>query len=127
MSMLSTTKYRNSCLILAILFALLLQNSTFAQTVLRVDGDGGQANGDGITWPTAYKYLADAIAFAKNNPGVYDLWVAQGVYEPGQSASSPGSSNDKTATFLLDFNNIRILGGFAPERQMHSIVILLIT
>ncbi len=125
MSMLSTTKYRNSCLILAMFFALLLHCSANGQTVLRVDGDDGLAVPNppdpGDTWSNAYKYLQDAIARAEVlldfDPFTpVHLWVAatdaSNPYVPDRDAANPGGTGDRTATFLLDFNNIQLLGGF---------------
>ncbi len=119
MSMLSTTKSRNSCLILAILFALLLQGATYGQTILRVDGDDGLASGDGSTWANAYKYLQDAITFARANPGPYHLWVAatdpSNPYVPDRDATNPGGTGSRQSTFLLDFENVQLLGGFLGD------------
>lgn len=111
-------------LVIIVLLTLFLHQNASAQTatVLHVDGDNGLANGDGETWGTAYKYLQDALTEAEllliDDPATpVHLWVAatdpSNPYTPDRSAANHGGNGeDESATFLLDFNNITILGGF---------------
>ena len=118
-----------TCLILIVGFTLLITSYAHAQpqtAEIRVDGDNGSANPPGLgdDWNLdAYKFLQDAIDRAEflilNDPNIdeAELWVAatdpSNPYTPDRSAANPGGNGtDESATFLLDFNNITILGGF---------------
>ena len=78
--------------------------------------DASSANcGDGTTWNTAYRYLQDALAFASNpQNGIDEIWVVTGTYYPDQDCANPDGTGLREATFLLDFNNVHLLGGFPP-------------
>ena len=120
-----------TCLILIVGFTFLTASYAHAQqetVVLRVDGDNGslpppQGIADGTAWGTAaFRLLQDALAEAEEilvldpNTPVH-LWVAATIlsnpYRPDRDAANPGGTANPNATFLLDFNNIRLLGGFA--------------
>lgn len=78
-----------------------------------VDQNAPGGPGDlGATWQNAYIYLQDALAYAAANPEIDEVWVATGTYYPDQDAGNPDGTGDRSATFLLDFNNIQLLGGF---------------
>jgi hypothetical protein len=63
---------------------------------------------DGEDWPTAYRYLQDALAVA----AAADLIrVADGTYYPDESCAAPAGTGDPNATF--DVSDIQILGGYA--------------
>ena len=102
MSMLSTTIFRHFCWILALLLTLVLQVAAYGQTVVHVDGDNGLAVPNlpdpGDSWGNAFKYLNDAIAFAKLNPGAEEIWVAatepSNPYVPDHDAANPGGTGD---------------------------------
>ena len=86
---------------------------------LRVDGDNGSPTGDGSGWGLdSYRYLQDALADAADaTPGTtVRLWVAATdpttPYRPDRDADNPFGTKDRNATFLLDFNNVQVLGGF---------------
>ena len=88
---------------------------------IRVDGDNGSATGDGSGWGLdAYKYLQDALADAADPPpGVtVRLWVAatnpSNPYRPDRDAANPDGTEDRDSTFLLNSNNVQLLGGFPP-------------
>ncbi|MEE9129022.1 MAG: right-handed parallel beta-helix repeat-containing protein [Phycisphaerales bacterium] len=88
---------------------------------LRVDGDNGSPNGDGSGWGlNAYKYLQDALADAADPPPdtTVRLWVAatdpSNPYLPDRDAAKPNGTADRDSTFLLDFDNVQLLGGFPP-------------
>jgi hypothetical protein len=65
-----------------------------AGQVLYVDDDAAPL-GDGLSWPTAYRFLQDALADAAASGGTVNaIHVAQGVYTPNLDESNPdGYSN----------------------------------
>jgi len=76
--------------------------------VLYVDA-AAAPGGDGLSWPTAYASLQDAIANAAT-VGNTEIRVAQGVYKPDQGAGrTPG---DRMATFTL-VSGLALKGGYA--------------
>ena len=81
-----------------------------AGSVLFVDDDAA-AGGDGAGWPTAYRFLQDALDAAAD-PGITEIRVAQGTYLPDRNDADPNGTGDHTATFQL-INGVTILGGFA--------------
>jgi uncharacterized repeat protein (TIGR02543 family) len=78
--------------------------ATFAN-IIHVDG-GQAANGDGITWGTAYKNLVDALAaatIASGNGDAVEVWVKGGyTYKPALSSGK----------FTISAN-VGLYGGFA--------------
>lgn len=71
------------------------------------------ACGDGTTWNTAYRYLHDALEFASDpENGIDEIWVRAGEYFVDQDCANPDGTGLRQSTFLLDFNNIQLLGGF---------------
>ena len=115
-------------LVLIVISTLLLHQSVFGQTViLRVDGDIVSAGGDGSGWGAdAFKFLQDALTEAEalldvdpNTP--VRLWVAATVpsnpYVPDRDAANPGGTGLRASTFLLNFNNVQILGGFVGNES----------
>ncbi len=72
---------------------------------LYVDDDA-PPGGDGRTWPTAYRSLADALAGAFLGQ---EIRVAQGTYKP---AARTDPNDPRTATLTLR-NGIAIYGGYA--------------
>jgi hypothetical protein len=66
--------------------------------------------GNGQTWPTAFKYLQDALG----EPPSYgnEIWVAEGIYHPDDDdAHHPDGTGLKTDTFQL-ISGVLIYGGF---------------
>jgi len=82
-----------------------------AGEVIYVDADAS-TGGDGTTWPMAYKYLQDALAYADSNPDVNEIWVAEGTYYPDEDEGGNVITNDRTETFQL-ISGVEIYGGFA--------------
>ena len=82
-----------------------------AAEVIYVDADAS-TGGDGTTWPTAYKYLQDALAYANSNPDVNEIRVAEGTYYPDEDEAANVDINDRTETFQL-ISGVEIYGGFA--------------
>jgi predicted outer membrane repeat protein len=74
--------------------------------------DDAPPDGDGVSWETAYRHLADALDLARATGGSIELHVAAGTYRPDRSAAAPLGSGDRLASFTLA-SGVRILGGFA--------------
>jgi gliding motility-associated-like protein len=69
-------------------------------------------SGDGSSWATAVKELADALPAAKINTTIQQIWVAQGTYNPLYDATTGCAGVDpRDNTFLL-VNNVQLYGGF---------------
>lgn len=80
-----------------------------AQSILYVDDDA-PPGGDGQTWPTAYKYLQDALVSAADSGGtVTEIHVAGGTYKPDKGGGK--TAGDRNATFQL-LNGVAIKGGY---------------
>lgn len=69
-------------------------------------------SGDGSSWGTAVKELADALAVAKANAAVQQIWVGQGTYKPlyDPATGCPGIDPRDNAFSLV--NNVQLYGGF---------------
>ena len=80
------------------------------QSIRCVDDDAS-TNGDGLTWPTAYKYLRSALFEAADNAGITEIHVAGGVYKPDQDEAGNVTPGDRTATFSL-LNDLVVRGGY---------------
>lgn len=79
--------------------------------------DNAAACGDGQSWPTAYRYLQDALTAARNSGGaITEIWVAAGTYRPDRNCANPTGTGDRTATFQL-VNGIALRGGFAGNED----------
>ena len=78
--------------------------------LLFVDDDA-RSGGDGISWDSAYRFLADAL-FAAGKGRVAEIHVAQGVYLPDRDESNPDGTGDREATFQL-INDLALMGGYA--------------
>ena len=79
---------------------------TFDNTWL-VD-DSAPAGGDGSTWGLAFDTLDEALVEADLSDGSDLIRVGQGTYFPSTTLQDP-----RTATFLIDFDNVTIEGGYA--------------
>ncbi len=75
--------------------------------VYHVDA-GAVAGGDGFSWGTALRSLADALDATRPGLG-QQIWVKAGVYYPDEGATR--TDNDRTATFALK-SGVAIYGGF---------------
>ncbi|MES2774408.1 MAG: MopE-related protein [Bacteroidota bacterium] len=67
-------------------------------------------SGSGGSWATAFKTLQEAITAANTCPGITQIWVAQGTYNPDEGGSF--ADNDPNAAFIMK-NGLAIYGGFA--------------
>lgn len=84
----------------SILFLFINLNFTQAQTYVDANVSGGANNGS--SWNNAYSDLRVALANASTGD---EFWVAQGTYYPSSTA-------DKTASFSVFVQNVKIYGGF---------------
>jgi hypothetical protein len=85
--------------------------------IVFVNGDAFGAN-DGSSWENAFWGLAEALKYAHENPGVEQIWVANGIYYPrydGDYIEQPGEAV-RNHTFLLPAD-IKIFGGFIGTEQ----------
>lgn len=74
--------------------------------------DDAPLGGDGVTWPTAYRYLQDALLDASTTGGPVEIRVAEGVYKPDQDEAGNVVPGDKSVSFEL-FSSLSLLGGYA--------------
>ncbi|MCF0059149.1 choice-of-anchor Q domain-containing protein [Dyadobacter sp. CY356] len=75
-----------------------------------------QASGlnDGTSWENAFVELADALFYAKYNPGVLEIWVANGVYHPlfDHNYQDEGDDYSPHDNVFMMLPGIKIYGGF---------------
>jgi hypothetical protein len=69
-------------------------------------------NGSGNSWANAAKELADALYAAKTNPNIEQIWVAQAVYTPFNSAADDSLGNGKRDNAFVMVENVKMYGGF---------------
>ncbi|MCH8823400.1 MAG: right-handed parallel beta-helix repeat-containing protein [Planctomycetes bacterium] len=83
-----------------------------AGSILYVDDDAPAA-GDGASWNTAFRFLADALTVADDpKSNVSEIRVGQGTYLPDRDETQPDGSGDREAIFRL-INSIVLMGGYA--------------
>jgi hypothetical protein len=75
--------------------------------IWHVDDNAPPPGGDGMSFPTAFNNLQDAIDEAHDSQGSDLILVAQGIYFP-----SAGPNPPRGLTFLIDFDMVRIEGGY---------------
>jgi len=102
------SKKTNLSMCVVTLVFLLGMTCTAAGQIIYVDYNAPGPIHDGISWPTAYKYLQDALAVAL--PGS-EIWVAACTYRPDEDTVHPTGTGDRNAAFGLK-NNVAIYGGF---------------
>lgn len=91
-------------------FFALVHASATAQVpsnVLVVDANASQPS-DGLTWPTAFSDLQDALDATATQPKKDEIWVAAGTYYPSLETMQ---GNVRSRTFALQ-DGIKIFGGF---------------
>ncbi|MHC4674926.1 MAG: right-handed parallel beta-helix repeat-containing protein, partial [Planctomycetota bacterium] len=76
-------------------------------TTIYVDASASPP-GDGASWPTAYRYLQDALADAISGDTMY---VAEGTYKPDESSDPCYVPGNRGYTFQL-ISGLPISGGF---------------
>ncbi|MBM3239032.1 hypothetical protein FJZ31_22290 [Candidatus Poribacteria bacterium] len=92
--------------IILVLLILFLMPAMANAGIIYVDASKADDNGDGLSWPTAKKYLQSALALATSGD---EIWVAQGTYYPDEGAGQ--TDNDRNSTFQLKVG-VSIYGGF---------------
>lgn len=75
--------------------------------IIYVDQNASGSVHNGTSWNNAYLKLQDALTAAATTPGPDQIWVADGVYSPGNSTSS---------TYTLP-DDVAIYGGFAGNEK----------
>ncbi len=80
-------------------------------TILYVDDDA-PPGGDGLSWNTAYRFLADALTAAGDLSDASEIRVGRGTYTPDRSEGAPRGSGDREAALEL-IDGWVLLGGFA--------------
>ena len=92
---------------------LLLAASPAPAGSIRFVDDDAAPGGDGLSWPTAYRFLQDALADAVGAAGsVSEIRVGQGLYHADRDEADPLGSGDRTASFALVVG-VALRGGFA--------------
>lgn len=114
-------RLRVRSVIFFVIALLAASGTSWAQIILRVDGDAGSlpppiGSADGSQWgELSFKFLQDALAEAGSlPPGVaVEIWTAASTdpYRPDQSAANEAGSLNPLATFSLQ-SNVQIYGGF---------------
>ncbi|HIJ71357.1 MAG TPA: hypothetical protein HPP87_08340 [Planctomycetes bacterium] len=102
--LLSVIKTKLRIWLIVLISTLTVCCSTIQAKTIFVNANSA-SGGDGTSWPTAYKYLQDALSAA-----VYDdqIWVAAGTYKPTKLTDP---NDPRTATFQM-INGVKIYGGF---------------
>ena len=90
------------------------ETTTFTTAVPRlyVDGAGGSAAPDGLSWPTAFTNLADAFGEAVAGQ---QIWIAQGTYRPGAHRTDSFVLRDKMSLYGGLTNGMVSLDDRDPE------------
>lgn len=70
------------------------------------------ANGDGVSWATAFTDLQDALSLAASCSNITEIWVAKGTYKPT-------TGNDQIISFSM-LPNVKIYGSFAGSETSLS-------
>ncbi|MHC4478718.1 MAG: right-handed parallel beta-helix repeat-containing protein [Planctomycetota bacterium] len=87
--------------------------ATAVGDVIYVDDDA-PLGGDGNSWPTAYKYLQDALY--RPPAGGDQIWVAAGTYKPDHDEGGNVTPRQRSETFQL-INGVALYGGFAGNED----------
>ena len=96
--------------VMALIAILLLSSIAHGGGLLFVDDDA-PLGGDGMSWDSAYRFLADALVAAGKDQ-VGEIRVAQGVYKSDRDEANPDGTGDREATFQL-INGLALMGGYA--------------
>ncbi len=95
----------------SILF-ILTTGLTYGQEVLYVDHTAS-GSGNGSSWIHAFTTLQEALDVVNdvnNEPGTYEIWIAQGTYYPDEG---PGrTNNDRSNSFRIEKDSVSLFGGF---------------
>lgn len=103
---------------------LLVSSLLCGQTILYVNKDAPNTDGDGLSWSTAFKHLNDAFDLVNepdffNNPSLYDhqiraiICVAEGTYYPDEGTNK--INDDQSSKFNPSNRIASIIGGFRGD------------
>ena len=84
-------------------------STTYAQTTVFVDADA-PSGGDGSSWERAYNDLQDALADARGDESVNQIWVAEGTYQPDRGTGARDMSYELVS-------RVELLGGFSGDEE----------
>ena len=99
------------CVIALVVSVLAAASAARGGEIVHVDDDA-PPGGDGLGWPTAYRFLQDAFADAASSGGtVNEIRVAGGSYKPDRTEATPGGTGDRAARFQL-LNGVAVRGGY---------------
>jgi hypothetical protein len=93
--------------------ALVFSSTAYGQDNTWFVDDDGPAEGDGLSWDTAFRSVKHALNVASNSPEADNIRVAEGTYTPGLA----GFPNQRVETFLIDFSHVTLEGGYAGLSQ----------
>jgi len=83
-----------------------------AGVIIHVDDDA-PAGGDGTSWPEAYRFLQDALAFAAEPANdVSAVRIGAGTYHADRNEAAPAGTGDREVRFAL-VTGVAIEGGYA--------------
>ena len=85
----------------------LAATAAFGQTIWYVDDDAPLL-GNGSSWPTAYKYLQDALNVATGNDEIH---VASGIYKPDSDEAGNVTPGGRSENFELTCG-LTLIGGY---------------
>jgi len=92
----------------AVGFLVLAAACTAAKAAIIYVDDDAPPGGNGLSWPTAYTHLQDALTAAQPSD---EIRVAQGTYYPDRDTAHPTGTGDCGASFFLG-NSVTISGGY---------------
>jgi predicted outer membrane repeat protein len=93
-------------------FCSVLSLNASGATIRYVDDDA-PLGGDGLSWPTAYRYLQDAlIEAAEPGSGVDEIRIGQGTYTPDLDEGGVFTPGDRDASFEI-VEGLVVAGGYA--------------
>ncbi len=79
------------------------------QTIIYVDKDAAEG-GDGTSWPSAYKFLNDALSDAGIGLGEHHIWIAEGTYYTDEG--NLYVNDDQNSKFVIPSTVTAVIGGF---------------
>jgi hypothetical protein len=84
------------------------------QTIIYVDKDASEG-GDGTSWPSAYKFLNDALSDAGIGLGEHHIWIAEGTYYTDEG--NLYVNDDQNSKFVIPSTVTAVIGGFVGTEE----------
>ncbi|MFL2832266.1 MAG: hypothetical protein ACJ0BK_01475 [Coraliomargaritaceae bacterium] len=94
---------------LLLIFPLFACQLLLGQTIIYVDKDASEG-GDGTSWPSAYKFLNDALSDAGIGLGEHHIWIAEGTYYTDEG--NLYVNDDQNSKFVIPSTVTAVTGGF---------------